>query len=32
MKNLKINEAGVIQIISLDNAYFNPTFCDIEDF
>lgn len=32
MKNIKINEAGLIQIISLDHAYFNPTFCDIEDF
>lgn len=31
MKNIKINEAGVKQIIYLDHAYFNPTCCNIED-
>lgn len=32
MKNIKINEAGVVQIISVDHAYFNPTCCVFEDF
>lgn len=31
MKNIKINEVGVKQIIYLDHSYFNPTCCYTED-
>lgn len=31
VKNIKINEVGVKQIIYLDHSYFNPTCCNTED-